>query len=140
NLTLRIAARGNSGGGTQYFLRSPDNSWSPLVDVTFEDALTTKIWPLFGPDNTVVYGVDSRGRDKSALCQFALRDGKSTVLAVSELADIERVSYNSVTHTPDCYRISNPVPRWLPLNKECSTVLDAIQQAVNGGVIIDIVS
>ncbi|MEM1401862.1 MAG: hypothetical protein AAGG55_00905 [Pseudomonadota bacterium] len=85
-LRVRIGMEANDSGGFDvYALR--DGEWQRLLEIPFEDSLTTSLIGFDG-SNSAGYMLDSRGRDKAALVKVDLRDGSLDVIAASDKVDI----------------------------------------------------
>jgi dipeptidyl aminopeptidase/acylaminoacyl peptidase len=67
--------------------------------IPFEDAKTTCL-THFSRNNKIIYGIESIGRDKSALVAYDLKDETSKVLFENDLADIGGFSYDPNTLAP----------------------------------------
>ena len=65
--TIRVRGRMTPDGGSDFDYRdSPDGPWQDFESIDFENSLTTQ--PVgFNRDGTILWMVDSRGRDTSAL-------------------------------------------------------------------------
>jgi len=87
-LTLRMAMAQNDAGGSDFF-RVIDNvvEDAPFESTAMEDALTTS--PAgYTNDGSILYWVDSRGRDTAALYAQDTKTGERTLIAQNDKADI----------------------------------------------------
>jgi dipeptidyl aminopeptidase/acylaminoacyl peptidase len=70
----------------------PDGTWSDLVDIGPEDALST--WPdAISANRKSAFFIDSRDRDTAALVEIDMATGERQVLAEDPEADISLVLY-----------------------------------------------
>ncbi len=84
---VRLAARLTSDGGSELLLPTPDGSWHQFAKIPMQDMFTTS--PIgFDDSGTVLYMVDSRGRNTAALTSLNLETGESKMLAEDYRADI----------------------------------------------------
>ncbi len=84
---VRLAMRMTADGGSQYYEPDGSGGWKEFQKVGREDSLTTQ--PLgFDKHGNILFMSDSRGRNTSALVQLDLTDGKQSVLAANDLADL----------------------------------------------------
>jgi dipeptidyl aminopeptidase/acylaminoacyl peptidase len=73
--------------GATIFEPGGDKGWKEFLKIPSEDMLTTS--PAdFDKTGQVLYLIDSRGRDTSALTALDLKTGKATVIAESDKADV----------------------------------------------------
>ena len=87
-LTLRMAMAQNDAGGSDYF-RMVDNvvDDEPFETTAMEDSLTTS--PAgYTNDGSILYWIDSRGRDTAALYAQDTKTGERTLVAENDKADI----------------------------------------------------
>lgn len=90
NYNVRFASRFTPDGGNEIFKLTDDGSWKPFMKISMEDTLTTG---AVGFDKTgmILYMVDSRNRDTSALIAFNLETGNETTLAENPRVDVSNV-------------------------------------------------
>lgn len=112
---VRFAVGPTPQGGRQ--LLEPDGSggWKTCSIVDPEDARTTG-WSHLDRTGSTLYGLDSRGRDTTALVATDLGTGAVTVLGGSPLADV-----TGMVTDPDTYR---PVAFWTHHERPTLHVLD----------------
>ena len=101
DLRVRVGMEANDSGGYDvYILRGEE--WQDLLEIPFEDSLTSSIIGFDG-SNEAVYMLDSRGRDKAALVRVDLSDGSLELIAESDKVDIAGVVMDPKTHEPVAY-------------------------------------
>src|SRR5690606_28069484 len=87
---LRLGQKMTEEGGCLWLSLTEDATLEPSVaEVSPEDLLSTKPL-LFARDGRSMIWLDSRNRDRAALLRHSLEAGEPTVLAQSELVDIEQ--------------------------------------------------
>ncbi len=86
---VRFASRFTEDGGTELF-RADGDEFTPFLKVPMEDSLTTN--PLgFDKSGEILYMIDSRGRDTSALVTLDLETGEKATIADDRRADLSDV-------------------------------------------------
>src|SRR5207247_7892095 len=87
HLRLRLAAKATPDGGFDFLV--PDGEgWASLFHVDKEDALSTSPAGFGPPDSTVLYMVDSRGRNTAAAIALDLASGATTVIGEHPKTDV----------------------------------------------------
>jgi dipeptidyl aminopeptidase/acylaminoacyl peptidase len=87
---VRFAMKMTPDGGSQCYQSDGQGGWKDFLKIGMEDTLTTS--PIsFDKTGKILHLTDSRGRDTSALAELNLADGKETVLAANDLADVSGV-------------------------------------------------
>jgi dipeptidyl aminopeptidase/acylaminoacyl peptidase len=83
---VRFASRFTEDGGSELF-RVESGEFTPFLKVPMEDSLTTR--PLgFDKTGNILYMIDSRGRNTSALVTLDLATGEKAVIADDHRADL----------------------------------------------------
>jgi dipeptidyl aminopeptidase/acylaminoacyl peptidase len=84
---IRFAMRYTPDGGTELLRKEAEQKWQPFLKVPMEDALTTS--PVgFNQDGTVLYMLESGGRNTAALFAVTLSTAEKKLLAEDPRADI----------------------------------------------------
>ncbi|MCH8165800.1 MAG: S9 family peptidase, partial [Planctomycetes bacterium] len=84
---VRFAARLTSDGGNEMLMPAGEGRWKLFAQISMEDLLTTG--PVdFDETGSVLYMIDSRGRDTAALTSINLETGTAKILAADKKADI----------------------------------------------------
>jgi dipeptidyl aminopeptidase/acylaminoacyl peptidase len=100
-----------------------------------EDFLATQAIG-FTDDNSAVYMIDSRGRDKAALTRVDIASKESTVLAASDQADISEILTDPETNEPVAYSVNYLKSSWYHLTPAAETDLAAIAAQLDGSLSI----
>ena len=124
DLKLRMALKSRDDGGTDYYrITNGKIEAKPFATVGLEDALTTS--PAgFNADGSVLYWIDSRGRNTAALIAQNVASGEQTVIGESPKADIGSVLTNPKTLAVEAYQAEYLTPEWTPVDKEIGATLD----------------
>src|SRR5262245_525055 len=120
DLKLRLAAQATRDGGFEYLV--PDGaSWKPLFHVGKDDAMTTRPVAFGPPEGTVIYMVDSRGRDTAAALALDLANGAVRVLGEHPKTDVMMIDINPISHRPEAYRTDYLAPEWTVIDSAVET-------------------
>ncbi|HTU11810.1 MAG TPA: S9 family peptidase [Allosphingosinicella sp.] len=116
-LRVRIGIRSVEGGRVGYFVPEPGGAgWRLLFSESNEDNRSARILG-FNRDGTAAYMIDAEGRDKAALVRLDPETGRRTVLAASEVADVEAVLTDPVTFESVAYSVNHQLTVWHPLGQ-----------------------
>ncbi|MEL7481459.1 MAG: S9 family peptidase [Pseudomonadota bacterium] len=102
-----------------------------LFSIPAEDFLTTNAFG-FNADNSAMYGVDSRGRDKAAMVEISTETGDATVIAQSDKADINNAILHPTTYEPLAYASEYQRSEWTALNDETAADLAFLDGKLDG--------
>ncbi len=111
-LNVRLAMSQNAEGGTDYF-RVTDNvvETEPFETTAMEDALTTS--PAgYTNDGSILYWLDSRGRNTAALYAQNTASGERTLVAEDDKADIGGTLRDEKTGVVQAYSVDYLTTRW----------------------------
>ena len=90
DFNIRLAGRMTPDGGLEYFKPTEEGGWEMFMQIPMEDLLTTSpVW--FDRTGKVLYMIDSRGRDTSALFALDMESGKKTLIAEDPRSDVDAV-------------------------------------------------
>ncbi|WNL47418.1 S9 family peptidase [Dyella sp. BiH032] len=134
NLTLRMATKSRSDGGTDYYRIEQDKvDAKPFASVGLDDSLTTE--PVgFTVDGKTLYWLDSRGRDTAALVAQDVASGKTTVLAQNAKADIDGALTDPATGKVQAYSVQYLQPEWVALDPAVKGDLAFLRQELKGNI------
>lgn len=96
---VRFADKMTDGGGKLIMEPDGKGGWKTFVTVSEDDALTTSPIGL-DKSGSILYMLDSRGRNTAALTSYDLKTGKEKVLAEDSRADVDHVLMRPVENTP----------------------------------------
>lgn len=124
---VRLGLRAGADGGVEIMSRAESGTWSVLMALPFEDALTTD--PIAfeaGGRSFLMY--DSTGRDRAALVRVDVETGAKTVLGESARADVSDVWRDPASGAPEAFAADYLRREWRALDPEAQadlTFLDA---------------
>ena len=131
-LTVRMAMRQNAEGGSDYF-RVIDNQVEdrPFETTAMEDSLTTN--PSgYTTDGSVLYWVDSRGRNTAALYAQDTASGERTLIAEDAKADIGGTIRDPKTGVVEAYSVNYLRNEWTATDPELRASLDWLDGQLDG--------
>jgi dipeptidyl aminopeptidase/acylaminoacyl peptidase len=131
-LTLRMAMSQNAQGGTDYY-RIEDNvvADEPFETTDMEDALTTS--PAgYTTDGSILYWIDSRGRNTAALFAQDTATGERSLIAEDDKADLGGTIRNTKTGVVEAYSVTYLKTEWTALDPELGASLDWLGTKLKG--------
>ncbi|ODT01228.1 MAG: peptidase S9 [Erythrobacter sp. SCN 62-14] len=131
-LTIRMAMAQNEAGGTDYF-RVVDGvvEDAPFETTAMEDSLTTS--PAgYTQDGSVLYWIDSRGRNTAALFAQDTATGTRTLIAEDARADLGGTMRNPVTGVIEAYAVNYLINQWVALDAGVKASLDWLGEQFEG--------
>ncbi|MDJ0979896.1 MAG: S9 family peptidase [Erythrobacter sp.] len=132
SLTLRMAMAQNEAGGTDYF-RIVDNvvEADPFETTAMEDSLTTS--PAgYTTDGSILYWLDSRGRDTGALFAQDTATGQRTLIAEHDKADISGTLSHKQTGEVLAYSVNYLKTQWTAIDPDIKAALDWLGERLDG--------
>jgi dipeptidyl aminopeptidase/acylaminoacyl peptidase len=131
-LTLRMAMRQNEAGGTDYF-RVNGNvvEEEPFETTAMEDSLTTS--PAgYTTDGSVLYWLDSRGRNTAALYAQTTATGERRLIAEDAKADIGGTLRDPATGEVEAYSVNYLKTQWTATDPEIREALTFLGDQLEG--------
>ena len=131
-LTIRMAMRQNAEGGTDYF-RVTDNEVDaePFEATAMEDSLTTN--PAgYTTDGSILYWLDSRGRDTAALYAQNTATGEKTLVAEDDKADLGGTIRDPKTGVVEAYSVNYLKNEWTAIDPELKAALAWLDERLDG--------
>ncbi|MGB3710579.1 MAG: S9 family peptidase [Erythrobacter sp.] len=131
-LTLRMAMAQNEEGGTDYF-RVNDNvvEEEPFETTAMEDSLTTS--PAgYTTDASVLYWLDSRGRDTAALYAQDTATGERRLIAEDDKADLGGTMRDPQTREVEAYSVNYLKNEWTAIEPETLEALEFLDARLDG--------
>lgn len=132
SLTLRMALQQNEAGGTDYF-RFVDGSVEeqPFETTEMEDSMTTT--PAgYTTDGSVLYWMDSRGRNTAALFAQDTATGERTLVAAHDKADISGTMRHKHTGVVQAWSATYLKTEWTALDPEIGASLEWLRARFEG--------
>ena len=131
-LTVRMAMRQNAEGGTDYF-RVVDNAVAaePFSSTGMEDSLTTN--PAgYTNDGSILYWLDSRGRNTAALYAEDVASGERTLVAQNDKADIGGTMRDPKTGVIEAYSAEYLETEWTAIDPDIAAALEFLDSKLEG--------
>ena len=130
-LNPRLAAVLTPDGGSDVLSLSASGEWEVLMRIDAEDDLTT--WPLsFDVDGRILYVLDSRGRDTSALMAVDTETGEVKELAVDARVDVGETIEHPLTGRPQAVGFEHERFIWKVLDDSIAADIDRIDDRDKG--------
>lgn len=131
-LTLRMAMRQNAEGGTDYF-NVVDGAVEevPFESTAMEDSLTTN--PAgYTTDGSILYWIDSRGRNTAALYAQDTATGEKTLIAEDDKADLGGTIRDPKTGVVEAYSVNYLKNEWTAIDADLKASLDWLDERLDG--------
>jgi len=132
SLTLRMALRQNEEGGTDYFnIVDGEVEEEPFETTAMEDSLTTT--PAgYTTDGSILYWLDSRGRNTAALYAQDTATGEKTLIAEDEKADLGGTIRDTKTGEVQAYSVNYLKTEWTAIDPGIKASLDWLDERLDG--------
>lgn len=128
---VRFAVTFTPDAGQQYLSRDGKGDWKPFMSIEPADTLTTHA-AGFDKTGDGYYIVDSRGRDKSALKYVLIDSGEETLLAESDLADIDDALFHPTERRVEAASFTYDRQQWIVLDPEIADDLEFLGSVADG--------
>jgi dipeptidyl aminopeptidase/acylaminoacyl peptidase len=122
----RLAWKSHPDGGAE-ILRKNDQGFEPWLQIGPDDTANTNIITLDSEAKTLFMS-DSRGRNTSALKSITLADGKESVIAEDERADIGGIITDRDTREPLAYSVTYALTEHKALGPKLKPDLDFLSE------------
>nr|WP_298926059.1 S9 family peptidase [uncultured Erythrobacter sp.] len=132
SLTLRMAFQQNDAGGTDFF-RFTDGAVEaePFESTEMEDSMTTS--PSgYTVDGSILYWMDSRGRNTAALYAQDTKTGTRTLIAEDDKADISGAMQDQKTGEIQAYAVNYLKTEWTAIDPEMKASLEWLRTQFDG--------
>ncbi|MEE4204863.1 MAG: S9 family peptidase [Erythrobacter sp.] len=131
-LTLRMAMRQNEAGGTDYFrVTDGEVDAEPFETSAMEDSLTTS--PAgYTTDGSVLYWVDSRGRNTAALYAQDTATGERRLIAEDDKADIGGTIRDPKTGEVEAWSVNYLKTEWTATDPDIKSSLEWLGERLDG--------
>jgi dipeptidyl aminopeptidase/acylaminoacyl peptidase len=133
DLDVRFAMRLTPEGGLEYLGPTEEGGWEPFLEIPMEDVLTTSLlW--FDKTGTILYMIDSRGRDTSAMFALDLETGEQTLLAEDPRADVSDVMVHPTERNIQAVAFTYERKHWQILDESLAGDLAYLNTVADGDV------
>ncbi|MEL7198992.1 MAG: S9 family peptidase [Pseudomonadota bacterium] len=131
-LTLRMAFQQNAEGGTDYFnVVDGAVEETPFETTAMEDSLTTS--PAgYTTDGSVLYWLDSRGRNTAALFAQDTATGEKTLIAEDDKADLGGTIRDPKTGVVEAYSVNYLKNTWTAIDDDIAAALAFLDDKLEG--------
>ncbi|WP_082701198.1 S9 family peptidase [Erythrobacter sp. YT30] len=131
-LTLRMAFRQNAEGGTDYFNVVDGEVEETAFETTaMEDSLTTS--PAgYTTDGSILYWLDSRGRNTAALFAQDTETGEKTLIAEDAKADLGGTMRDTKTGEIQAYSVNYLKNTWTAIDDDIGASLAFLDDKLEG--------
>ncbi len=130
---IRFASKMTPDGGSTYFQPDGDGGWKEFMKIPFTDSLTTA--PAgFDKSGDVLYLLDSRDRNTTALAKYDLKTGKETVIAENAKADVGGVITHPIEKTVEAVSFDYLRTEWDVLDSSIQPDMDYLKTVADGEI------
>ena len=128
---VRYAMQNTPEGGNEIFVPDVKNGWKSFDKIPMEDALTT--WPVgFDKTGKILYMIDSRGRNTSALVSVNLETGNKDVIFENPRADLSNVMIHPTEKTIEAAASEYLRTEWKILDNSIQPDFDYLKSVADG--------
>ena len=128
---VRFAFRMTADGGNEAMKPTEGGGWELFAKIDMEDTITTS--PVgFDRSGRILFMIDSRGRDTSAIVAINLDSGEETELAKDPLADVSRVMVHPREKNIQAVAFTYEREKWQVLDESIASDLDRIREVADG--------
>jgi dipeptidyl aminopeptidase/acylaminoacyl peptidase len=133
NFNVRFALRLTSDGGSEMLRLTETGHWERFIKVDMEDTLTTS--PIgFDKTGSVMYLVDSRGRNTAALTSLNLDTRELTLIAEDDRADVSDTMAHPTEKTLQAVSFTYLRKEWQTLDPSIAPDLDYLRTVADGDI------
>jgi dipeptidyl aminopeptidase/acylaminoacyl peptidase len=127
-LQPRLALKTSADGG-EIFRRTPQGAWASLLKYGQADSLTTQPIAIEGDGKSALM-LSSVDRDKAAVLRVDLATGKQSVVAQSEVADVQDVWLDPRTRKPEAFAVNYLKTEYTALVPEAAKDIRTLEAAL----------
>jgi dipeptidyl aminopeptidase/acylaminoacyl peptidase len=128
---VRFASAYTPTGGSVVFQKDEQGGWNPFMEIQAEDALHTN--PIgFDKSGRILYLIDSRGRNTSALVSHDLDSGEEKVIAVNSMADLSDAMVHPIEKTIEAVAFTYERKEWEIMDESVQADLEYLQTVADG--------
>lgn len=131
-LRLRVALRHTADGGRELLVPEGVGTWRVLTSIPMDDVLGTQPLALGPVQDTVLYLLDSRGRDTAAVFALDLASGRQQLLGEHPHTDVLSLVLHPTRHRPEAFRTDHLTPQWTVLDPAVAADYAFLGEAAEG--------
>lgn len=133
DLNIRLAARMTPDGGEEFLIPTEDKKWKLFAKIEMEDILTTS--PIgFDKTGTILYMIDSRGRNTAAMYALDLKTNEQTLIAQDPLADVSDLMIHPTQKNIQAVAFTYERKHWQIIDESITDDLDYLKTVADGDV------
>ena len=130
---IRFAARITPDGGLEYLSPTEEGGWEPFMQIPMEDILTTSLlW--FDKTGEILYMIDSRDRNTSALFALDLQTGEQTLIAEDPKADLSDVMVHPTERNVQAVAFTYERKHWQIIDESIAADIVYLSTVTDGDV------
>ena len=130
---IRFAAQMTAEGGLALFKPDGKGGWQPFDTIPMEDMMTTS--PItFDKSGTVLYMIDSRGRNTAALISVDLKTDEKKLIFEDPQADVSGIMMHPVEKTVEAVSVEYLRTQWTVLDESVKADLDYLKTITDGDI------
>jgi len=130
---VRFAAQMTPDGGMVLLKPDGQGGWQPFDSIPMEDMMTTS--PVtFDKTGTVLYMIDSRGRNTAALMAVDLKTGEKKLILEDPRADVSGIMMHPLKKVVEAVSVEYLRTEWNVLDESVKADLDYLKTVSNGDI------
>jgi len=130
---VRFAAQMTPDGGMELFEPDEKGGWKSVDKIPMEDMMTTS--PVaFDKTGTVLYMIDSRGRNTAALIAIDLKTGEKKLLFEDPRADVSQIIIHPTEKNVQAVAVEFLRTEWKILDKGIKGDMEYLQSVTDGDI------
>ena len=130
---IRFAARMTPDGGLALFKPDGKGGWQPFDTIPMEDMMTTS--PItFDKTGTVLYMIDSRGRNTAALISVDLKTDEKKLIFEDPRADVRGIMMHPTEKTVEAVSVEYLRTEWTVLDESVKSDLEYLKTITDGEI------
>ncbi|MCD4655383.1 S9 family peptidase [bacterium] len=126
-----LATRYNEAGGIDVLCPSESDTWILLFDIEYDDIRTTRHIG-FNADGSIMYFIDSRNRNTSALFAINMVTRSITLIAEDPLGDVQQFLKHPVNQTIQAASFEYEREYWHVVDNAIADDIEFLQSVVDG--------
>jgi dipeptidyl aminopeptidase/acylaminoacyl peptidase len=132
---IRYAVEMTPDGGNEIFTPGGEDNWELFDKVPMEDMLTT--WPIsFDKTGTVLYMIDSRGRNTAALTAVDLQTREQRIVFQDPRADLSDIMMHPTEKTIEAVASNYTRIEWEILHDSIRADMDYLKTIADGDIYV----
>lgn len=131
DLNVRLGFNTTPDGGEEIFERLENGTWKLFINVEPQDEMAT--YPIrYDESGKILYMLESRGRETTALTAINLTTGEEEVLAEDSKADIDGTIPHPTKRTPQAASYTYDRRQWIILDQSIAPDMEYLRSIEDG--------